>query len=171
MILGSRTTDFAAFETIRLKSDNLTTTGKRFSPKDTHPLQEPHTSYTSGFSLTSSITDPSATPIILPTIITVSTQKLTADLAGKDLVADTVTATTPGSMAVTASGASQDSTPRLGKVVDSSGRDSSSETVTVVGNSHSDGKGNMAHTGRAARTCRNYSGQLVGGIAAWWVIT
>lgn len=78
-------------------------------------------------------------------------------------------------MAVTASGASQGSTPVLGKVVmdtrNSSGRDSSSETATVVGNNHSHGKGNMAYTGRAARAFCNYSGWFVGGIAAWRVIT
>lgn len=180
MTLASRTTDFVAFETTRLKSDNLTINGKSFSPTGTYQLQlqgEPHTPYASGFSLTSPITGPSA-PIILPTIIIISTQKFIADLSGKDLVGDKFTvcpATTTGKMAVTASGASQKSTPVLGKVVmdtrNSSGRDSSSETATVVGNNHSPGKGNMAYTGRAARAFSNYSGWFVGGIAAWRVIT
>lgn len=180
MILASRTTDFVAFETTRLKSDNLTINGKSFSPTGTNQLQlqgEPHTPYASGFSLTSPIRGPSA-PIILPTIIIISTQKFTAELSGKDLVGDKVTvcpATITGKMPVTASGASQDSTPVLGKVVmdtrNSSGRDSSSETATVVGNNHSHGKGNMAYTGRAARAFCNYSGWFVGGIAAWRVIT
>lgn len=63
MMLASRTTDFVAFETTGLKSDNLTINGKSFSPTGTYQLQlrgEPHTPYASGFSLTSPITGPSA---------------------------------------------------------------------------------------------------------------
>lgn len=181
MILASRTTDFVAFETTRLKSDNLTINVKSFSPTGTNQLQlqgEPHTPYASGFSLTSPIRGPSA-PIILPTIIIIiSTQKFTAELSGKDLVGDKVTvcpATTTGKMTVTASGASQDSTPVLGKVVmgtrNSSGRDSSSETATVVGNNHSHGKGTWLTLGEQQGLFCNYSGWFVGGIAAWRVIT